>query len=213
MEAVSGTMEAAEASVRAVREMEAYLELRAPFDGVVTEGMAHPGSLVGPSATPVVTLEQVSRLRLVVPVPEVYVAGVMRGVRASFRVPAFPGRTFQGTVARTAESLDVGTRSMLVELDVNNADGALAPGMYADLAWPVSRAQATLFVPPSAIVRTTERQFVIRVRDGVADWVDVERGETAGDLIEIFGDIAEGDLVVGRGNDEIRSGTRVSVSE
>jgi hypothetical protein len=77
----------------------------------------------------------------------------------------------------------------------------------------VSRAQATLFVPPSAIVRTTERQFVIRVRDGVADWVDVERGETAGDLIEIFGDIAEGDLVVGRGNDEIRSGTRVSVSE
>jgi RND family efflux transporter MFP subunit len=209
---MNSSMKAAEAAVRAVRDMEAYLELRAPFEGVVTERNVHPGSLVGPSGTPVVRIEQISRLRLVVPVPEMYVGGITRGTRVAFKVAAFPGRTFQGIVQRPAHSLDVKTRSMLVELDVGNPKRLLAPGMFAEVQWPVGRPQASLFVPTSALVRTSERQFVVRVRGGVAEWVDVRRGEVNGNVIEVFGDLQEGDVVVRRGNDEIRQGARVELS-
>jgi multidrug efflux pump subunit AcrA (membrane-fusion protein) len=99
---------------------------------------------------------------------------------------------------------------MMVELDVANPDRLLAPGMFADVQWPVSRGDSSVFVPTTAVVRTSERQFVVRVRDGVAEWVDVRRGEVQGDLIEVFGDLHEGEMVVRRGSDEIRQGTRIS---
>ena len=204
----SGT--AAEASVKAVSELEAYLELAAPFDGVITERNVHPGSLVGPSGTTVVRIEQVSRLRLTVPVPEAYVATITNRAKGEFRVAAFPDQTFQGVIARSPHSLDVKTRSMPVELDVANPSLTLAPGMFAEVKWPVSRAQASLFVPATAVVRTSEHQFVIRVRNGVAEWVDVRRGEVNGDAVEVFGNLREGDVVVRRGDDEIRPGTKVN---
>jgi len=116
-----------------------------------------------------------------------------------FRVSAFPDQTFQGVIARPAHSLDMKTRSMLVELDVANPRLTLAPGMFAEVQWPVSRAQTSLFVPTTALVRTSERQFVVRVRNGVAEWVDVRRGEVNGDVVEVFGDLREGDVVVRRG--------------
>jgi len=209
-DAMRSSVAAAEAAVRAMSDMEAYLELRAPFEGVITERNVHPGSLVGPSGSPLLRIEQVARLRLTVPVPETYVGRIIRGTRVSFKVSAFPDQTFQGVIARPAYSLDIKTRSMLVELDVNNPRLALAPGMFAEVQWPVSRPQTSLFVPTSAVVRTSERQFVIRVRDGAAEWVDVRRGEVNGGLIEVFGDLHAGDLVVRRGNDEIRPGTSVT---
>lgn len=116
-----------------------------------------------------------------------------------FRVSAFPDQTFQGVIARSAHSLEMKTRSMLVELDVANPRLTLAPGMFAEVQWPVSRAQTSLFVPTTALVRTSERQFVVRVRNGVAEWVDVRRGEVNGDVVEVFGDLREGDVVVRRG--------------
>jgi hypothetical protein len=84
--------------------------------------------------------------------------------------------------------------------------------MFAEVQWPVSRAQASLFVPRTAVVRTSERQFVVRVRNGVAEWVDVRRGELNGDAIEVFGDLREGDTVIRRGNDEIRPGTKIATT-
>ncbi len=210
VEAAANGVKAAQAALDAVREMEAYLELRAPFDGVVTERNAHPGSLVGPSGAAVVKVEQISKLRLVVPVPEIYVGGIDRGTRVSFKVAAYPDRTFEGVVERPAHSLDVKTRSMMVELDVLNPDRVLAPGMFADVQWPVTREEASIFVPKTAVVRTSERQFVVRVREGAAEWIDVRRGEVQGDLIEVFGELQEGDLVVLRGSDEIRPGMRIS---
>jgi RND family efflux transporter MFP subunit len=203
---------AAEAAVKAVSEMEAYLGLMAPFDGVITERNVHPGSLVGPTTGPLLRIEQVARLRLTVPVPEAYVGAISKGTNVEFRVSAFPDQTFQGVIARPAHSLDMKTRSMLVELDVNNPKQALAPGMFAEVQWPVSRAQASLFVPRTAVVRTSERQFVVRVRNGVAEWVDVRRGEADGDVIEVFGDLREGDVVIRRGNDEIRPGTKIAAT-
>jgi membrane fusion protein (multidrug efflux system) len=208
--ALKGSGTAAQAAVKAVEEMEAYLQLIAPFDGVITERNVHPGSLVGPSTGALLRIEQVSRLRLTVPVPESYVGTITRGMKVEFRVTAFPDQTFQGVIARPAHTLDMKTRSMLVELDVNNPKQALAPGMFAEVKWPVSRAQNSLFVPRTAVVRTSERQFVVRVRNGVAEWVDVRRGEVDGDVIEVFGDLRAGDDVVRRGNDEIRPGTKIT---
>jgi membrane fusion protein, multidrug efflux system len=212
VEALKSSGAAAEAALKAVTELEAYLQIDAPFDGVITERNVHPGSLVSQSSGPMLRIEQITRLRLTVPVPEAYVGAIMNGTRVDFKVSAFPDQTFQGVIARPSHSLDLKTRSMQVELDVMNAKQVLAPGMFAEVQWPVSRAHATLFVPTTAVVRTSERQFVVRVRNGVAEWVDVRRGQVNGNVIEVFGNLKEGDVVVRRGNDEIRPGTKVTTT-
>jgi RND family efflux transporter MFP subunit len=199
---------AAEAAVGIQKDLEAYLRIAAPFDGVITDRLVHPGALVGPGADPVlVVLQQLSRLRLVASVPEEDVAGIVRGARVEFKVPAYPGRVFSGTVARLAHSLDAKTRTMPVELDVVNRDGALAPGMYPTVKWPVVRSQAGLFVPRTAVVTTSERTFVIRATGGHAEWVNVGKGAADGDLMEVTGPLKAGDRIVKRATDEIREGT------
>jgi membrane fusion protein, multidrug efflux system len=198
---------AAAAAVRALEDMQAYLKIGAPFDGVVTDRFVHPGALVGPGADPVLlVIQQISHLRLVVPVPEEDVGGTVRGASIPFHVPAYPDRTYTGTVARIAHALDPKTRAMPVELDVLNRDGTLAPGMYPSVKWLVRREHPALFVPRTSVVTTTERTFVIRARNGRAEWVDVKKGAADGDLIEVSGALAAGDRVVRRGTDELREG-------
>lgn len=198
----------AEATVRALKDVQAYLKIMAPFDGVVTDRLVPPGALVGPGANPVVLiLQQVSHLRLVVAVPEENVGGIMRGAKVAFSVPAHPERTYSGTVARIAQVLDQKTRTMAVELDVFNQDGSLAPGMYPTVKWPVRRARPALFVPKTSVVTTTERTFVVRNENGRAQWVDVRKGFAEGDLVEVLGELKAGDMVVRRATDEIRDGT------
>jgi membrane fusion protein, multidrug efflux system len=199
---------AAEAAVKIESELQSYLRITAPFDGVVTERLVHPGALVGPGANPVLlTIQQISKLRLVVAVPEEYVGGITEGTKLTFQVPAYPERTYSGTLARVAHALDKGTRTMAVELDVVNRDGSLAPGMYPTVKWPVRRSRAALFVPKTSVVTTTERIFVVRNQNGRAEWVDVRKGAADGDLIEVLGDLKAGDMIVRRANDEIREGT------
>ncbi len=183
------SIKAAQAQVRTVKDLSHYLQLKAPFDGIITERNVHPGALVGPGtgATPLFRLHQVSRLRLVVAVPEALVGAIVPGARVPFTVPAYPGETFHGTVSLVAHDLDPKTRTMPAELEVKNADLRLAAGMYPEVSWPVRRPQASLLVPPTSIVTTTERTFVIRVKDGMAEWVNVGRGARVGDLIEVFG--------------------------
>ncbi len=201
--------QAARAQAQAQKDLARYLRITAPFDGVVTERLAHPGALAGPAADPLVVIQQVSRLRLVVAVPEEDVGGLVRGAQVAFRVPAFPGRIYTGAIARPAHALDPQTRTMPVELDVINRDGSLAPGMYPTVKWPVRTPRAALLVPKTAVVTTTERTFVIRSRDGRAEWVDVRKGVADGDLIEVFGNLRAGDQVLRRGSDEIRDGAAV----
>jgi len=214
--AYEGSVKAAQASVQSLRAMEKYLTIEAPFDGVITERAVHPGTLVGPSSgmgtSPLLRLEQVSRLRLVVAVPEAQVGGIVKNARVPFTAPAFPGETFYGVVDRIAHALDQKTRTMAVELDVNNPGLRLASGMYPEVLWPVKRNRRALLVPPTSIVTTTERTFVVRIDNDVAKWVSVTRGPSAGDLVEVYGPLHEGDLVVRRGTDELREGTRVKVN-
>ncbi len=216
LEAMRGSADAAKSALKSVSEIEGYLLVRAPFDGVVTERNVHPGSLVGPAnstsgtATPMLRVEKTNKLRLVVSVPEKYAAGMSEGTKVEFSVPAFPSQMFSGAIARIAHSVDVKTRTMPVELDVNNADGRLSSGMFPEVLWPVRRAQPTLFVPVSAVARTTEATFVIRIRDGNTEWVNVQTGELDGKSIEVFGSLREGDEVAVRGTDELRAGSHVA---
>lgn len=209
VDAATRNVEAMRQAARAVRDVEAYLQITAPFDGVVTERSAHVGSLVGPNSAAIVRMQQVSTLRLVAAIPEAYIAGAGVGQAIEFTVATFPGETFTGKLARLARALDPKTRTMAVELDVNNAAGRLAPGMFAEIRWPARRASASLFVPKSAVATTTERTFVVRVREGVAEWVDVKRGASMDDLVEVFGSLKPGDQVAARATDELRAGTRV----
>ena len=133
-------------------------------------------------------------------------AGSCRERRCRFSVPAYPERTYSGTIARISHALDQKTRTMAVELDVVNRDGSLAPGMYPTVKWPVRQTRPALFVPRTSVVTTTERTFVIRNQDGRAEWVDVKKGPAEGDLIEVIGELNAGDMVVRRGTDEMREG-------
>jgi RND family efflux transporter MFP subunit len=201
------------ATVQAQKDLEAYLRIMAPFDGVVTERLVHPGALVGPGADPVMLIvEEISHLRLVVAVPEEDIGGIVHGASVEFHVPAYPERVYSGTVARTSHSLDQKTRTMAVELDVFNRDGSLSPGMYPSVKWPVRRSKPFLLVPKTSVVATTERTFVIRNQNGRAEWVNVTRGIADGDLIEVSGSLQAGDKVVRRATDEIREGAPITAS-
>jgi RND family efflux transporter MFP subunit len=202
--AAQQSVEAMRQALNAIRDVEGYLRITAPFAGVITERNIHPGALVGPSsgtsAPPLLRLVENNRLRLVVPdIP--------------FSVSAYPGQRFTGRVARIARAVDVATRTMAVELDVANADGRLAPGTFSQVQWPIRRAGPSLFVPSTSLGSTTARTFVIRVREGRTEWVDVRTGLTAGPLVEVFGDLKAGDEVAERGTDELRPGTAVHVKE
>jgi membrane fusion protein, multidrug efflux system len=223
--AAQAEVKAIEENERALREaerssqnVEDYLRITAPFDGVITERNVHQGSLASPVSSqtnpPMLRLQEVSRLRLVVPVPEANISSIEPGAKISFTLPSFPGETFSGIVQRISNALDPKTRTMPVELDVSNPNRRLAPGMVPEVIWPVSRPNPSMFVTPSAIATTTERSFVIRIRDGVTEWVDVKRGasmsDNGKDLVEVFGTLSPGDQIAVSGTDELRAGTRVN---
>ena len=203
-------IESAQAAVRSLKDLEAYLKITAPFAGVVTDRLVHPGALVGPGPDPVLlVIQDVAHLRLVVAVPEENVGGLVPKAHVDFHVPAYPERVYSGTVARIAHALDPKTRTMAVELDVFNRDGSLSPGMYPSVKWPVRHARPSLFVPKTSIVTTTERTFVVRNQNGRAEWVNVTKGAADGDLIEVSGNLKPGDMVVRRATDEIREGQTI----
>ena len=216
--AAGQNIEAARQALKSVSDIEGYLRVTAPFDGIVTERNVHPGALVGPASgpgasTPMVRLVENSRLRLVIPVPEAYTAEVKTGTEMTFSVAAYPGQAFSGTVARIARAVDVNTRTMAVELDVNNKDGRLAPGTFCQVRWPVHRPGPSLLVPNRSVASTTDRMFLVRIRNGRSEWIDVKTGLASGLLVEVFGDLRPGDEVAARGTDEIRAGTEVRIKE
>jgi multidrug efflux pump subunit AcrA (membrane-fusion protein) len=202
--------EAARASAQAAQNTADYLQITAPFTGRITERFAHPGSLATPGQ-PILRLQQTTKLRLIVNLPEGEVGTIRPGLAVTFTVPAFPGRTFKATLARAAGALDQRTRTMPVELDVLNPDQTLAPGMFPQILWPANRQLPSMLVPPSAIAVTTERTFLLRIRNNVVEWVDVKRGVSVNlngkDFVEVFGDLDAGERIAVRGTDELRNGT------
>ncbi len=190
-----------------------YLKIKAPFDGYITKRNMHVGSFVGPLGSgayrEIVRILQLDLVRIVTPVPERDTHGVLAGAQVPFTVSTFPGEQFTGTVARLGNYLEQKTRTMPVELNYWNTDNRILPGMFCEVLWPTRRHTPTLFVPLSSVVTTTLMDFVCLIRRDEIAWVKVKRGQTMDSLIEVFGDIREGDLVALQGSDELRPGMEV----
>lgn len=208
---------AAENELTAIKQMRSYLNISAPFDGVITERNVHEGSIVGvdpgrdENKKPLLKVEDTKRLRLVVSVPEDLCSGVTSGATLTFTVPAHLGRVFQGKVSRISYSLERHTRTMPVELDVDNTSQLLQPGMFANVKWKVKRSYKTLFVPRSAIIENMRGKFVARVDSGKISLVPVRTGQSMEDSLEVSGPIKEGEQIVFLASDELKDGGSINI--
>ncbi|MHA4810301.1 efflux RND transporter periplasmic adaptor subunit [Flavitalea flava] len=201
------------ANYKALEATKDYLNVIAPFNGVITERNVHPGALVGPAQKsedkPMLVLEQQNKLRLVIDVPELYSNQLSGHTVVTFRVSILPGKIFEGAISRSAGSLNMKYRSEVIEVDVNNSQNLLKPGMYAEVVLPVKRNTNSLIVPQSAIVTSTEKKYVITVKDNKAYWVDIKEGNSRHDSMEVFGELQLHDRVIVNANDGIKEGTKI----
>ena len=206
-------LEAAKSAYREVGDLKRYLEIRAPFSGIISARNASTGAYIGPSGKgsefPLFVLTEQKRLRLVISIPEAYTGYVDLNDPISFSVKAFPEKKFTGQVKRQSGTLDKRLRSERVEVDVQNGDKKLLPGMIAEVTVPLPTKSNTLIVPASAIVSASTGVFVIRVRGHKAEWVSIKKGLEADDKVEIFGSLAEGDSLITTATEEIRDGSPV----
>ncbi|HEY9678528.1 MAG TPA: efflux RND transporter periplasmic adaptor subunit [Drouetiella sp.] len=200
-------------------QFEDYLTITAPFDGYVTERNLHVGSFVGPrgqGAYPsIVTVQELDLLRIIAPVPEVDVGGVVPGAKVSFTVSTHPGENFEGTVARLGNYLEKRTRTMPVELNYPNPGWRILPGMFCEIHWPTRRKSESLFVPVTAVDTTSTLEMFVQKIDQNDEvvWVPVKRGEIMGKMTEVFGDLHDGDRIALQADDGLRPKTKVEPVE
>ena len=205
-------VESAKSAFKEVASNLAYLEIRAPFDGVITTRNVNLGAYVGPggkNADPLFVLQDQNRLRLVVSVPENYTGALSHKSEVNFTVRELPGQKFSAKISRLAGALDDKLRSERLEMDVYNTSKKLMPHMYADVNVPLPSNDSTFIVPSTAVVTSTEKVFVVKINNHHAEWVEVQKGMQAGDKMEVFGKLKSGDKVAKTATDEIRDGQLV----
>jgi membrane fusion protein, multidrug efflux system len=205
MEADSALGNAEKSNWQMQETMQAYLKVTAPFDGVITERNVHPGALVSAEAKdskPMLELKQVVHLRLEVDLPEDIAGSLKNRDTISFYTSAFPGKEMTGVISRKSNNVNPQFRSERIEIDVTNKDGALSPGMYADVVLHSKGNTNALSVPKSAIVISTERKYVIVIKDGKPVKTDVITGSETPSRVEVYGNLHEGDRVVINAKDE-----------
>lgn len=208
----SADYKAAAFSAASYKQIGNYLAITAPFNGVVTKRNAHEGTFVGsPGELPMLEIEDNSRLRLRVSVPEVYAGTLLKSPGIKFTTKAMPERVFEARLVRKSESIDNATRSEIWEFEVANPEKLLKAGMYADAKLALRRTGPVVTLPPSAIVTSLERKFVIRIKQGKTEWVDVNQGMNLGDKIEVFGSLSAGDTLALKANEELKPDVAVHV--
>ena len=207
-------LESAKASYRQIQQTQNYLQIRAPFSGVITARNINPGAYVGPSGrgseTPLFTLQEQKKLRLVVSVPEAYTSYLSNKSAINFIVHAFPNEKFTATVARMAGSVDNRLHSQRIEMDVMNSSKKLLPGMVAEVNVALPSNDSTFVVPVKAVVNSQESVFVIRVSGGKAVWVPIKTGRSADGNMEVYGNLQTGDTLLKMATDEVRNGSTVA---
>jgi membrane fusion protein (multidrug efflux system) len=203
----SASYQAASRLAQSYRQVAGYLAVQAPFNGTVTARNADRGALVGNNQV-LLTVQDNRRLRLRIAVPELYVASGTAGKQVSFRVDAFPEKLFMAELARKSGVIDTETRTEIWEYAVDNRNNELKAGSFAYVTLALQRSGNSLLVPPSALATTQERKFVILVKDGKAEWVDVRQGMSTDKGIEVFGNITNGDTLLARATDERKPGYR-----
>lgn len=208
-------LEAAKASYREVSDMQNYLTIRAPFSGNITARNVSPGAYVGPSGKgsefPLFSLVQQNKLRLVVNLPETYTGILDKSQVITFTVHSLPGETFSGRISRHAGALDTRLRSQRVEIDVENGNKKLLPGMVTNVSLPLSGSREALSVPNTAILNSSTGVYVIRVEKGKAVWVPVSTGIANDSVVLVTGPVNSSNVLVKYASEEIRNGQEVKV--
>jgi RND family efflux transporter MFP subunit len=201
---------AAEANLARLNELLGYQQVRAPFAGVITLRNVDSGALVNEGNTLLFRIAQTDRLRTYLNVPQMDAEAVRVGQAATLTIPDLRGRTFTGTVARTANALDPSTRTLLVEVQIDNHGGALMPGMYTQVDLAVPRKNPPLLIPADTlVVRSDGPQVALVGPDGVVHYTRVQLGRDLGDRLEALGGVAEGDRLVVNPGDGVREGVKV----
>ncbi|EOR94105.1 putative Co/Zn/Cd efflux system membrane fusion protein [Arcticibacter svalbardensis MN12-7] len=202
--------QAAQAAYKEVGSIASYLEIRAPFNGVISARNVNLGAYVGPSGkgseSPLFTLQDQQNLRLAVAVPEVYTGYLKQGHAASFTVKSLPSEKFTAQVKRKSGALDLRLRAEMVEMDVPNDSKKLLPGMVAEVHIPLPAVTSTFIVPRNALLDTSEGLFVIKVMDNKSEKIAVKKGRESADKIEVFGELKTGDRLIQEPSEEMPNG-------
>jgi RND family efflux transporter MFP subunit len=201
---------AAEASLAALDQVQSYRVVKAPFDGLVTLRNVDVGTLVNGGNTLLFRVAQTSTLRTYVNVPQTNANSIRVGQAASLRISTLPGRNFPGTVARTANSLDPASRTMLVEIRVPNPDRALLPGMYAQVDLSSPRTNPPLLIPgDSLVVRADGVQVAVVRSDHTVHLQKIQIGRDYGDKLEVISGLELGDMLIANPGDAVVEGVKV----
>jgi RND family efflux transporter MFP subunit len=187
----------------------------APFDGVVTMRGVETGQLVAAGTGQGQALYKIAEddvVRVFVDVPQLYAAGIRAGSDAPVTIREASGRVFPGKVARTSRELDTASRTLLVEVDIPNADRTLVSGMYARVSFDVKRQDSPVFVPATSVLIDAAGTRVAVVRDGGVHWQRVEVAADLGDRLALSSGLSEGDTVAVTPSARLAEGQRVEVA-
>ncbi|HUA92427.1 MAG TPA: efflux RND transporter periplasmic adaptor subunit [Terracidiphilus sp.] len=212
----SSAVKSAEANVQRLKELQSFERVYAPFDGVVTARNIDTGQLINQGAgTEMFHLQALQTLRVYANVPQVYSQSVRRGMKIALTFPEHPGKTFQGTLVRTADAIDPVSRTLLVEIDVANRDGQLLPGALAQVHFKTPYVGQTFIVPTAALIFRKEGLEVGTVAHAngntVAHLVHIAIGEDDGATAQVVSGLKTGDEVIQDPPDSLIEGQRVTV--
>ena len=215
--AAKATVDADTANVKRLEQLQSYEKVVAPFDGIITARNTDIGALIDADANSpskeLFHLAAIDTLRIYVAVPEPYARAAQPGATASLTLDEFPGRSFQGTLVRNANAIDLSSRTLLVEVDVANPNGLLLPGAYTVVHLRLPGADGTVTVPSDTLLFRREGLRVAIVRDGRTQLVPVTIGRDYGEKVEILTGLHATDNVIVDPSDSLISGTAVRVEE
>jgi multidrug efflux pump subunit AcrA (membrane-fusion protein) len=201
---------ASQANLARLTELDNYLTVRAPFAGIITVRNVDTGALVNSGSTLLFRIAQPDRLRIYLSLPQGEADAVRAGQKATLTIPDLPGRKFVGSVARTANSLDPQTRTLLTEVQLSNPTGELLPGMYAQVDLAVPRKNPPLVIASDTlVVRSNGPQVAVVGADETVHYQPVQLGRDFGDKLEVLGGLEAGQRLVVNPSDAIREGIKV----
>jgi RND family efflux transporter MFP subunit len=215
LQAMKATVDSHASNVRRLEELQGFQKMYAPFDGVITARNTDIGALINAGAsTPgqaLFHLAAIHILRVFVAVPQRYAHAVRPGATASLTLDEFPGHTFSGTIARTSNAIDPASRTLLVEVEVENRNGPLLPGAYVRVHLTLLQAVNAVTVPANTLLFRSEGLRVGVVRNGRAELVPVTIGRDYGSSVEVLSSLQPTDPVIVNPSDSLISGTNVHV--
>ena len=210
-------LSAQEANVRRLQQLQGFEKIYAPFDGVITARNTDIGDLIqaGENTTPqeLFHLSSVDRLRVFVPVPEVYQSDLHSVRQVLLSTDAYPKERFTGTIARSSNAIDPLSRTLRVEVDIDNPKALLLPGAYVFVHLPLPAASQAPTIPSNALLFRREGLRVGVVRDGRVQLVPISIGQDYGDTVEVTAGLSPEDQVVLNPSDSLVSGTRVEINK